>query len=290
MSPASEQAMRAAVATHLIEIARYIEAHADEPLSLASLAKIAGLSASRLQRTFKQAFGISPKVYQDAVRMRQFKQSLKDGEGVTQAIFSAGFGSISRVYGEASRNIGMSPKTYRAGGTGESIAYAYRNTALGHMAMAATDKGVCFAQFGDDQEALFAMLKEEFPKATLSPSPAQDAPELDAWIDALDHHISQGSARPDLPLDIRGTAFQMKVWQFLLSIREGEVLSYGELATKMQQPKAFRAVASACARNRIGVLIPCHRVLRGDGSLGGYRWGLERKLALLDAEKERQAG
>jgi len=222
--------------------------------------------------------------------MRQFKQSLKDGEGVTQAIFTAGFGSISRVYGAASRNIGMTPKAYRAGGAGETITYAYRNTALGHMAMAATNKGVCFVQFGEGQEALLGMLKNEFPKAKLSASSAQDAPELDAWMEALDQHISQGSPRPDLPLDMRGTAFQMKVWRFLLSIREGEVLSYGELATKMEQPKAFRAVASACARNRIGVLIPCHRVLRGDGSLGGYRWGLERKLALLDAERERQAG
>jgi AraC family transcriptional regulator of adaptative response/methylated-DNA-[protein]-cysteine methyltransferase len=274
----------------LVEIARHIEKHADERLTLSSLAELAELSPSRLQRIFKEAFGISPKAYQDAVRMRHFKQLLKEGDSVTNAIFSSGFGSISRVYGEATRNIGMTPKTYRSGGAGETIAYACRNTALGQMAMAATDKGVCFVQFGEDKASLVTNLKAEFPNAELSASPAQDAPELDAWMEALDQHISKGAPRPDLPLDMRGTAFQMKVWQFLLSIQEGNVLSYTEVAEKIDKPKAVRAVASACAKNRIGVLIPCHRVLRGDGSLGGYRWGLERKQALLDAERKRRFG
>ena len=124
----------------------------------------------------------------------------------------------------------------------------------------------------------------------MSASPAESAPELDVWVKALDQHISEGAPKPDLPLDIRGTAFQMKVWQFLLSVREGETLGYSELAANIDQPRAVRAVASACARNRIGVLIPCHRVLRGDGGLGGYRWGLERKRALLDAERDRGPG
>ncbi len=274
----------------LVEVARYIEKHADQPLTLSYLSDIAGLSPSRLQRVFKEAFGISPKVYQDAVRMRCFKQSLKDGDGVTDAIFSSGFGSISRVYGEAARNIGMSPKAYRAGGPGEIITYACRTTALGLMIMAATDKGVCFVQFGDSEGSLIASLKGEFPNAQLSASPAESAPELDVWVKALDQHISEGAPKPDLPLDIRGTAFQMKVWQFLLSVREGETLGYSELAANIDQPRAVRAVASACARNRIGVLIPCHRVLRGDGGLGGYRWGLERKRALLDAERDRGSG
>ena len=272
----------------LVEIARYIELHADERLTLAKLADQIELSPSRLQRIFKEAFGVSPKAYQDAIRMRRFKQSLKEGGGVTDAIFSSGYGSISRVYGEVTRNIGMTPKAYRAGGTGESIVYAYRDTALGTMAMAATKKGVCFVQFGEDKDSLITKLQEEFPKAKLAVSPAQDSPELDMWIDALDKHVSKGAPRPDLPLDLRGTAFQMKVWQFLLSVREGDVLSYGELAAQIEKPKAVRAVASACAANRIGVLIPCHRVLRGDGGLGGYRWGLERKRALLDTERSRR--
>ncbi|MEH6652403.1 MAG: bifunctional DNA-binding transcriptional regulator/O6-methylguanine-DNA methyltransferase Ada [Motiliproteus sp.] len=273
----------------LVEIARYIEANAQQTLTLATLAGHAGLSASRLQRLFKQTFGVSPKGYQDAVRMRRMKQSLQQGGGVTDAIFDAGFGSVSRVYGQASRNIGMTPKTYRAGGAGEMITYACRDTALGLVAMAATDKGVCFVEFGEDRPSLLAKLQQEFPKAELRASAAQHSDALDDWIDALDRHLSRGAPRPDLPLDLRGTAFQMQVWRFLLSVGEGKVLSYTELAQQIDKPKAVRAVASACGANRIGVLIPCHRVLRSDGGLGGYRWGLERKRVLLDAERERSA-
>ncbi|ERS10078.1 methylated-DNA--protein-cysteine methyltransferase [Marinobacter sp. EN3] len=269
----------------LVRVAQHIEMHADEALTLSSLAKVAALSPSRLQKQFKAAFGVSPKAYQDAVRMRRFKQSLKDGSKVTDAIFASGFGSVSRVYGEANRSIGMPPRTYRAGGAGEVIVYAGRTTALGLMMMAATDRGVCFVEFGDDEASLVGRLRSEFPKAELTASPARNAPELDAWMEALDQHISAGAPRPDLPLDMRGTAFQVKVWQFLLSIREGDVLSYSEVAAKIDKPRAVRAVASACGKNRIGVLIPCHRVLRGDGGLGGYRWGLERKRALLEAER-----
>ena len=272
----------------LVELARYMEIHADERLTLAKLADHTELSPSRLQRIFKEAFGFSPKAHQDAIRMRRFKESLKKGTSVTGAIFASGYGSISRVYGEATRNIGMAPKAYRAGGSGETITYACRETALGPMVMAATGKGVCFVQFGEDEESIVVKLQEEFPEAELAVSPARHTPELDAWVDALDMHISKGSPRPDLPLDLQGTAFQMKVWRFLLSVREGDVLSYGELAGQIEKPKAARAVASACAANRIGVLIPCHRVIRGDGNLGGYRWGLERKRTLLDAERERR--
>jgi AraC family transcriptional regulator of adaptative response/methylated-DNA-[protein]-cysteine methyltransferase len=273
----------------VVEIARHIEKHADEKLTLMSLAVLAGISSSHLQRTFREAFGISPKAYQDAVRIRRYKQSLQQGDGVTAAILSAGYGSISRVYGEATRNVGMAPKAYRAKGSGEAITYVVRNTVLGLLMMAATDKGVCFVQFGDDEMSLYSLLETEFSKAELLASRAPDAPELDLWMDALAQHVDEGMPRPDLPLDMRGTAFQMKVWQFLLSIQEGDVLSYGEVATQIDKPKAFRAVASSCARNRIALLIPCHRVLRGDGNLGGYRWGIERKQALLDAERQRQS-
>ena len=275
--------------TELVDIARYIEAHADERLTLSNLAAQIGLSPSRFQRVFKSAFGVSPKAYQDSFRMKRFKSALKEGGDVTDAIFSAGFGSVSRVYGEQVRNIGMTPKAYRSGGAGETIAHVCRKTTLGPMMMAATERGVCFVQFGENEKTLLEQLRAEFPKAKLIASTAKDTPELDAWIKALDAHISHSAPRPDLPLDLRGTAFQMKVWRFLLSVREGDAISYGELAASIEKPKAVRAVASACAANRIGVLVPCHRVLRGDGSLGGYRWGLERKRALLDAERSRKA-
>lgn len=274
----------------LVAVARHLEAHSDEPLTLKTLAARFGWSPSRLQKSFKAAFGVTPKAYQDGARIAGFKTALQTGAGVTEAIHQAGFGSTSRVYGPATRNIGMTPSTYRAGGAGESIAYASRATPLGVLTMAATGRGVCFAQFGDDEAGLEARLRAEFPKAGLYPSPAGDSPALDAWIDALVDHLSGSGPRPELPLDLRGTAFQIQVWQFLLSVPEGDVLSYGEVAAGIERPTAVRAVASACGANRIAVLVPCHRVLRGDGGIGGYRWGVDRKRALLDAERARRSG
>ncbi len=273
----------------LIAIARYIDAHADEALTLAMLADNAGLSVSRLQRTFKAAFGISPKAYQDAQRVRRFKQALKKGNDVTEATYSAGFGSSSRVYGRAANNMGMTPSAYRKGGAGETISYAYRRSALGPLLMAATDKGVCFVQFGDSKAALTEQLANEFPQAVIEKSRAEKSAQLDAWLAQLDAHLGEGQPRPDLPLDLRGTAFQMQVWRYLLSVPEGSVVSYSEVASGIGKPKAVRAAASACAANRVGVLIPCHRVLRGDGGTGGYRWGVERKRTLLDNERSRSA-
>jgi AraC family transcriptional regulator of adaptative response/methylated-DNA-[protein]-cysteine methyltransferase len=265
-------------------VARYIEAHVDESLPLAALAVEAGMSAGHFQRRFKARFGLSPKAYQDGLRLGRLKQSLKEGDPVLDAIVGAGFSSTSRVYGEPARHLGMTPSAYRAGGAGEVIAYACRKTVLGLVMMAATDRGVCFAEFGDSEAALRRALAAEFPRATLGPSGASAAPALDAWIRAFDAHLS-GAERPDLPLDLRGTAFQIRVWRFLLGVREGEVLSYTELAAGIDAPSAVRAAASACGANRIAVLIPCHRVLRGDGGLGGYRWGIERKRALIAAER-----
>ncbi len=272
----------------LVKIARFIESHAQEQLTLLTLAERAGVSASHLQRTFKNVFGVSPKVYQDAVRTRHLKQSLKEGESITDAIYSSGYGSLSRFYGEASRSIGMTPKAYRSGGDGEVIYFALKQSILGLIAMAATKKGICFVQFGDDESSLHRQLQTEFPKAKLVPSPAQHSSELEIWMLALNNYMEKGNTLPNLPLDLRGTAFQVKVWRFLISIKEGEVRSYSEVAKEIGSPKAIRATASACAKNRIAVLIPCHRVLRADGSLGGYKWGLERKRTLLDAERSRR--
>ena len=269
--------------SNMVAVARFIEDNADERLTLAQLSSRAGLSPSRLQRVFKSVFGVSPKAYQDAARQRTLKQALQAGERVTDAIFEAGYGSMSRVHEQAARNIGMTPSAYRAKGAGETISWAYRSSTLGPMMMAATDRGVCFVQFGEDHPSLLAQLEKEFPNAELVESTA--GTPLDDWMQALDTHLAQHGPRPELPLDLRGTAFQVLVWKFLLSVKEGDVVSYSAVAEAVGKPRAVRAAASACGANRIAVLIPCHRVLRANGDLGGYRWGLARKRALLDGER-----
>ena len=271
-------------ADRLIKVARYIEAHAQDKLTLQQLAQMVDLSPSYLQRQFKQAFGVSAKAYQDAIRLGIYKQTLQASEDTSAAIYAAGFGSTSRVYGVPARNLGMSPKAYQKAGLDQVIAYAVCDTKLGLLAMAATGKGVCFAQFGDSAETLIAAIHREFKAAVIVASDSQNSPMLAAWIEALNQHISHGSAKPELPLDMRGTVFQIQVWEFLLQLKPEATITYSQVAIGINKPKACRAVATACAKNTIGVLIPCHKVLRSDGSLGGYRWGTERKQALLHNE------
>jgi AraC family transcriptional regulator of adaptative response/methylated-DNA-[protein]-cysteine methyltransferase len=266
-------------------MARFITEHAEESLPLARLADQAGMSSSHFQRAFKAALGVSPREYQAAARMTRFKAGLRGGGEVLGAAFDAGYGSTSRVYEAVDGGLGMTPSAYRAGGAGEAITYAVCDTALGPLMMAATPRGVCFVQFGENSAALLAQLEREFPKAALSLAPPEAQGSLDAWMDALAAHLAEAGPRPDLPLDLIGTAFQIRVWRFLLSVKPGDVVSYSELAAGAGKPRAVRAAASACGANRIALLIPCHRALRADGNLGGYRWGLERKRALLDAER-----
>jgi AraC family transcriptional regulator of adaptative response/methylated-DNA-[protein]-cysteine methyltransferase len=271
------------------DMAAYIVAHAEEALPLARLADQAGMSPFHFQRIFKAVIGVSPKEYQAAERLRAFKGRLREGRSVLGATFDAGYGSTSRVYEQVTGGLGMTPSAYRDGGAGEAIVYAARDTALGLLMMAATERGVCFVQFGDSAPALLDQLAREFPKAHLEPaSPAASGP-LDAWMAALTKHLAGAGPRPDLPLDLRGTAFHIKVWRFLMSVKPGDVVSYSELAAGAGAPRAVRAAASACAANRVAVLVPCHRALRADGGLGGYRWGLPRKRALLDAERAARA-
>ncbi len=267
------------------DIARYIHDHAEETLSLSRLSEKFALSPAHLQKSFKRVFGLSPKEYQNSIRLARLKKALKDGDDISGAIYEAGYGAVSRIYEQIDGRIGMTPSAYRAGGKGEDIAYAIRDTALGPMIMAATDRGVCFVHFGEDPESLIQSLSQEFPKGHIIPSPASHAPELDNWIEALNHHLSGNIPRPDIPLHLNGTAFQMRVWHFLMSVSEGDVKHYRDVAQGIGAPKAIRAAASACGANKIAVLIPCHRVLRSDGGLGGYRWGLDRKKALLENEK-----
>ncbi len=276
-----------AVADRVRAVADYIDARAGEPLPLQRLATVAGVSPFHLQRMFKAAMGITPREYQAAKRLDAFKSSLRAGESVLGAVFEAGYGSTSRAYEQVDGALGMTPSAYRAGGEGETIVYAVRTVALGPLMMAATGRGVCFVQFGDDADGLRDRLAREFPRALLRC--ADEGAALNGWIEALDAHLSRGAPRPDLPLDLRGTAFQIRVWRFLLGVRSGDVVSYGEVARGLGAPRAVRAVGSACGANRVGVLVPCHRALRGDGGLGGYRWGLDRKRAVLDTERRAAA-
>lgn len=271
-----------------IGLARFIAANADASLTLETLAARVHLSPSRMQRVFKSTFGVSPKKFQQAARSEHLKSLLRSGIDITDAICEAGYGSTSRVYSPAMHNIGMTPSRYRAGGKGETLTWACRDTALGPILMAATDRGVCFAQFGDSCDKLLQQLQREFPQAELQQFTDDSSTQLEQWIEGLNAYIQNKQPRPEVPLDLQGTAFQIKVWEFLLSLQDGDVISYSELAQAIDKPKAVRAAASACGANRIAVLVPCHRILRGDGGLSGYRWGLERKRALLDAERARR--
>lgn len=272
----------------MARLAAYIEAHAEESLPLARLAREANLSAHHLQRTFRAVVGVSPRQYQAAQRLARFKARLRDGDPVLTAAYEAGYGSTSRVYEQVTGGLGMTPSAYRAGGAGESIVYAVRGTAFGMLLLAATVRGVCQVEFGDEADVLVARLHDHFPRALVEPAAESAREPLDAWMDALSAHVNGEAPCPALPLDVRGTAFQIKVWRFLMGVPVGQVVSYGELAAGIGHPEAVRAVGTACGANRLAVLIPCHRALRADGSLGGYRWGLERKRLLL--ERERAAG
>ena len=271
------------------KICRYIEAHYQQRLTLAVLAEQAGMSASHFQRTFKASVGMSPKKYQDGCRIRLFKDSLKShlktDENITHAMHASGYESSSRLYEKIDTHMGMTPGTYRKGGAGELISYAAAETSLGRVMIGATDRGVCFLQFDDADDKLLAQLELEYPKADFQPMPLEAQPLFDQWITQLNTFLQGRVGVLDLPMDIRGTAFQCMVWDYLVSIPSGTLQSYTEVANGIGKPKAVRAVASACGNNKIAITIPCHRVIRGDGSLAGYKWGLARKRSLIDLER-----
>jgi AraC family transcriptional regulator of adaptative response/methylated-DNA-[protein]-cysteine methyltransferase len=261
---------------------------AEEPArkyTLKALASMAAMSPFHFQRSFKRVVGVTPKDFIEAERLRTLKSGLRGASSVTDAIYRAGFGSSSRVYERVDTRLGMTPGQYRSGGAGIQISYGSAETALGCVLIGATDRGICFVQFGNSAASLLTALKNEYPRASLTPMLDSQRQPFDEWMRLLAQRIEGAQTGADLPLDIQGTQFQLKVWKALLRIPPGAVASYGEVARQIGQPRAVRAVASACATNRIAVFIPCHRVIRGDGSLGGYRWGLARKRALLDRER-----
>jgi AraC family transcriptional regulator of adaptative response/methylated-DNA-[protein]-cysteine methyltransferase len=277
------------IAERMRRLCEYIAQNPERKLTLKALAARASMSPFHFQRSFKRIVGVTPKEYIEAERLRSLKTRLRGPVNVTQAIYDAGFGSASRVYERVDTRLGMTPRQYRRGGAGVEISYAGAGTALGRMLIGATDRGVCFLQFGDSEDKLRAALADEYPQAALMPMSASQRGDFDAWMRELARRIEGGAAGVELPLDVRGTAFQLKVWKALLEIPRGAVASYGEIARQVGEPRAVRAVANACASNRIAILIPCHRVIRGDGSLGGYRWGLARKRALIDRERAASA-
>jgi AraC family transcriptional regulator of adaptative response/methylated-DNA-[protein]-cysteine methyltransferase len=254
--------------------------HAAEPIALTALAAMVELSPSHLQRIFSQEIGMSPKAYADTLRLQRVQDQLSAGQPVTRAIYEAGFGSSSRFYDTEAQTLGMPPATYRTGGTGVVIHYAVVPSTYGQMLLASTERGLCAVAFGDSSPELVEQLQTRFSKATVT----SDDPAFTEWFGHIAAALEHPAALSDLPLDIQGTAFQRRVWKALRDIPPGATISYGELAKRIGQPGSARAVAGACAANTLAVVIPCHRVVRENGDPGGYRWGVNRKQALLTAE------
>jgi len=265
-------------------ICRFIEQHLDEPLTLDRLGKEFHQSPFHLQRRFKQVLGITPRAYADSCRLRLLKRNLQAGDSVTRAMYDAGYGSSSRLYEKTASQLGMTPDKYRRGAIAATIRYTCADSPLGRMLIAATERGICSIQFARTDGELLEGLKHEFPFA----SRKLDEGGLQSWVSALLRHMSGKDldSFPSLPLDIRATAFQRRVWTYLQSIPFGATRSYSQVAKAIGRPRAVRAVARACATNPVAVAIPCHRIVRQDGSVSGYRWGIERKQALLAMEQQ----
>ena len=280
---------RAKTPNRAIERAReYIDTHiadlGEERITLELLGEQSGLSPYHLQRKFKEIVGLTPAQYVRARKSELLKGELKRGETVSRATFGAGYGSSSRVYGDSDKRLGMTPATYRRGGAGAHIEYVTARTSLGILLVGATDRGVCAVTLGNDVKSLEGALELEYPAATRT-HVSHPSSSLRAWVADIIEVVDSDRVRLDIPFDIQASAFQWKVWRELQKIPFGETRSYGEIANAIGAPKAVRAVASACANNRAAVIIPCHRVVRQNGELGGYRWGLERKQRLIEKER-----
>lgn len=264
------------------QLCTYIEKHFERQVTLTDLGEQVHLSPYHLQRMFKRVMGITPRQYAEAYRMEQFKTRLKEGETVTTALFDAGYSSSSRLYERVPGQLGMTPVTYRKGGAGMHIRYTIVNSPLGRLLVAATERGICSVCLGDDDAPLETALRGEYSAAEIQ----RDEAELSEEVNALLRYLRGQQPYLDLPVDVQATAFQWRVWQELRAIPYGSTRSYSEIAQAIGQPRARRAVARACATNPAALVIPCHRVVRENGDLGGYRWGVERKRRLLEQEQE----
>lgn len=262
------------------DVCRHIEAHSSEPLTLQALGEQFHVSAAHLQRVFKAVAGISPQDYTEACRMNQLKSALQKGMAISDATYEAGFGSSSRVYEKAAPQLGMTPRDYQQAGIGRRITFTVAPSALGQVLVATTERGVCAVKLGDDAGELETILRDEFRAAEIA---HDDAAHRD-WVEAVLAFVAGTTPHLDLPLDVRATAFQKQVWDALQRIPYGETRSYADVAAAIGQPRAVRAVAQACGANPTALIVPCHRVVAKDGSLGGYHWGVERKRRLLAQE------
>ncbi len=264
------------------QVADYLAAHVHEPgaASLEAIGAAVGYAPGHISAVFKEALGVTPRQYAEALRQRVFRARLRAGIPVTDAIYAAGYGSPSRVYSQSNDVLGMTPAVYRRGAPGAEIAWTAREMWLGWLLAAQTDRGLCTVGLYDSAEAAEAALRAEFPAATLR----QDQAALGAHVEAILAHLDGERPELDLPLDVRATAFQLRVWQALRDIPRGETRTYSQVAAAIGEPSAVRAVANACAHNAAAIVIPCHRVVGKDGSLSGYRWGVPRKRALLERE------
>lgn len=265
---------------HVRRACAFIERHAAGPITLARLAAHVGASPFHLQRTFSRIVGISPRAYRDAVRAGRFRSKLRSGAAVSSATYEAGYGSSSRVYERRPTGRGMTPAVYKRGAQGVEVGYTVADSPLGRLLVAATSRGICSVKLGDTDSRLEAELRREYPSASIVRGPS----DLARWVRVILAHLHGRRPHLDLPLDVQATAFQWSVWRCLQSIPYGETRAYSDVAREIGAPASVRAVARACATNPVCLLIPCHRVVQKGGGLGGYRWGLERKRALLKRE------
>jgi AraC family transcriptional regulator of adaptative response/methylated-DNA-[protein]-cysteine methyltransferase len=262
-------------------ICREIERNDEGVPNLSALSKLAGTSPHALLRLFRRRMGITPRQYADAVRLRRLKKTLKKGSDVTTALYDAGYGSSSRLYEQADAQLGMTPSTYRDGGRGMKIAYTIEPSAIGRLLVGATERGISAVYLGDNDRALESQLRKEYPRAELR----RESNSLGKWVRAIASLLKGAKQNLDLPIDVQATAFQRRVWEELRKIPYGSTRSYNQIAASIGRPRATRAVANACASNRVAIVVPCHRVVRQGGAISGYRWGAERKRALLANEK-----
>jgi AraC family transcriptional regulator, regulatory protein of adaptative response / methylated-DNA-[protein]-cysteine methyltransferase len=261
--------------------AQHLSESAEESVRLAALARTLGTTQARLRRAFLQVTGLTPRELAQALRIKRFKTMLRSGRSIADALYETGYGSSSRVYERSNAQLGMTPATYQRGGKGMKIGYTVAKSPLGKVLVAATKRGVSAVYLGDAESTLIAELREEYPRAEIAPA----ADSFQRWVREIVQRIEGKQPRLELPLDLQATAFQRRVWQELQRIPRGRTRTYSQVARSLGQPKAVRAVARACATNPASIVVPCHRVIREDGTLAGYRWGLSRKEKLLAQER-----